>query len=392
MMADEDFLAEAESVPRICYDRVVPPHLAAKAAELAVRENPANRPRFASGASPAEAAALTGKMWAQNRTLKIKFLKGDPTVQAKIKRWAETWLQYINLQFQWVGVGDAADIRIDASYNPNDGSWSDVGTDAQVTPPDQPTMRFGWLLPTSSDQDYSSVVLHEFGHGVVALVHEHQSPGAEIRWNRPAVYQDLGGPPNNWDRPTIDWNMFQKYGSDQTQYSTLDAASIMMYSIPRRWTLDGFSVGWNTNLSPTDIKFASARYPKAPPPPPSDPGPPPPPGPTPTPTPTPPPAPTVGTLVIGARPRLGTLGIGGKDLYKFTVSRAGRYTIAAVNVSGAWPFALELHGPIYPSPSPINRVGSMTVQIAAGVHYIAVTSSRPRGTGQYALSIRDTGK
>jgi hypothetical protein len=57
-------------------------------------------------------------------------------------------------------------------------------------------------------------VLHEFGHAL-GLIHEHQNPVGGIQWNKPAVYADLGGPPNFWGKATVDNNMFATYAKDQ---------------------------------------------------------------------------------------------------------------------------------------------------------------------------------
>jgi serralysin len=43
--------------------------------------------------------------------------------------------------------------------------------------------------------------------------------------------------------------------------TTLDSKSIMLYPIKKSWTLDGFSSGLNTTLSPIDIAFIRMMYP-----------------------------------------------------------------------------------------------------------------------------------
>ena len=63
-------------------------------------------------------------------------------------------------------------------------------------------MNFGWIVGGKKEEDIRSVVLHEFGHALGAI-HEHLSPMADIPWDRDAVYKDLSGPPNNWDRAKI---------------------------------------------------------------------------------------------------------------------------------------------------------------------------------------------
>jgi Matrixin len=181
-------------------------------------------------------------------------------VQAKVEQYARQWEQYANINFQFVD-GKNAVIRISFEQ---DGSWSALGTDALVEeyfPKNEPTMNYGWLTPNSEEDDYSSVVLHEFGHAL-GMIHEHTSPVNGIQWNKEAVYESLSGPPNRWDKETIDFNMFERYTITQTQFTEFDPHSIMLYSFPKEWTLNGMSFPVNTVLSEKDKKFISARYPK----------------------------------------------------------------------------------------------------------------------------------
>jgi hypothetical protein len=207
---------------------------------------------------PSYAALVTAKKWPNGQVLRVRFLDGDPTVQAKLQPYAHAWSKYANITFAF-GDDPAAEIRISFQYQ---GSWSTIGTDALDVPDDQPTMNYGWLTPDTEDDEYSRVVIHEFGHAL-GLIHEHQNPAGGIHWNKPVVYQYYEGPPNNWSKDDVDNNLFATYDKDQTQYTDVDGQSIMMYPIPDGFTTDGFVVGWNRVLSPTDIDFISRMYPKA---------------------------------------------------------------------------------------------------------------------------------
>jgi hypothetical protein len=240
---------------RACIDRVVPEEYRVQAARAAAAENPLNLPRGV----PPELALEHRKMWRPGRALKVRFLEGERSVQARVRQFAEEWTTHANIRFQFVTTGDA-EIRIAFQ---NDGSWSAVGTDALVTEyfqRDEPTMNFGWLTEDGSDVEYSSVVLHEFGHAL-GCVHEHESPAATIKWNKPVVYRDLAGPPNYWDKATVDRNVFEKYSASQTKYTEFDRASIMLYAFPASWTLDGQAYEENTKLSALDTKFIAECYP-----------------------------------------------------------------------------------------------------------------------------------
>ncbi len=240
---------------RACIDRVLPLDLREEARRVAVLENPQNL----RDADAPELALELAKKWKPGRTLRIRFLEGDPVVQRRVQQAAMRWTEHANIRFEFVARGDA-EIRI--AFR-DDGSWSAVGTDALVTRffrKDEPTMNFGWLHAGSSDEEVSSVVLHEFGHAL-GCIHEHQSPAGGIVWNKDRVYADLSGPPNNWDRATIDFNMFGRYEASQSQFSAFDPDSIMLYAFPASWTVSGGASKENTTLSTTDKAFIAAAYP-----------------------------------------------------------------------------------------------------------------------------------
>ncbi|MCL4812399.1 MAG: hypothetical protein KJ061_07945 [Vicinamibacteraceae bacterium] len=242
---------------RACIDRIVPDHLRGRAAQVAIAENPANARSDSAGR---ELALETGKLWKPGRVLRVRFLEGDGIVKQRVEQWARVWEEHANIRFDFVDSGPA-EIRIAFA---DDGSWSAVGTDALVTEwfgEHEATMNYGWLTPDSSDREYSSVVLHEFGHAL-GCIHEHQSPGATINWNKPVVYRDLAGPPNFWDKTTVDHNVFGRYSATTTQFSEFDPKSIMLYSFPTTWTLDGQTLEENPELSATDKAFIAGVYPR----------------------------------------------------------------------------------------------------------------------------------
>lgn len=236
----------------------------AESLRVAIHENPGNVLR-----SPIERnsipelrnlqapfiAVLFKKMWAPGRELKIAFLGNvNSEVKNKIIKYANQWLSYVNLKFDFV-AGSAGDLRISTEEG---GSWSYLGTDARLISSDEATMNYGWLYPETPDQEYSRVVLHEFGHALGAI-HEHQRPEAGIPWDRPKVYEYYAA--QGWSKEDVDRNVLDKYNADQLNSSAYDRTSIMHYAVPEELTVGDWHVGWNTVLSPTDMAHMRKLYP-----------------------------------------------------------------------------------------------------------------------------------
>jgi serralysin len=210
------------------------------------------------GDSQTRAAALRKKLWQPGRTLRLRFLDGDPTVQKKVVTFAQEWMQYAHITFAF-GNDLNAELRISFLQA---GSWSLTGNDAldPRVPKQQPTMNFGWLTRATPNDEVRRVVLHEFGHAL-GLIHEHQNPAMTIPWNKEAVYAYYQGAPNYWTKEQVDVNIFQVYEQSLTKFSRFDSKSIMLYPIPAALTTGGYQVAWNSDLSPTDKQFIAQCYP-----------------------------------------------------------------------------------------------------------------------------------
>lgn len=259
---------EQQSAPiKACIDVAPPVDQMFEAAQRAIEENPANVPAIPrgsippglSGPPPLALAALTGKLWKPGRVLRCRFLDGDSTVQERVQPFAHEWEQYANIKFEF---GNDPDAEIRISFQ-QPGSWSYIGTDALTIPKAQPTMNFGWLRASTSNDEYARVVLHEFGHAL-ACIHEHQNPSTNIPWDKDAVYRYYQGPPNNWTKSQVDVNLFTRYSAEITQFTDFDPNSIMLYPIPNEFTIGDFEVGWNKSLSENDRSFVGTLYPFAP--------------------------------------------------------------------------------------------------------------------------------
>jgi hypothetical protein len=259
--------ARSRKAIKACIDVALPTDKLFEAARNAIEENPANAPVLSRGSippgmggpPPLALAALTGKLWKPGRLLRCRFLDGDPVVQQRLQPFAHQWEEFANIKFEF-GNDPDAEIRISFKQA---GSWSYLGTDALTIAKSQPTMNYGWLQKNTGDDEYSRVVIHEFGHAL-GCIHEHQNPSTDIPWDKEAVYKYYQGPPNNWRKADVDNNLFTRYSESITQFSTFDRDSIMLYPVPNDLTIGDFEIGWNRLLSAQDKAFIGKLYPFAP--------------------------------------------------------------------------------------------------------------------------------
>jgi hypothetical protein len=240
---------------KACVDRIInrTPLTADKQGRERLEKIRSIRDRISAFIAPTAAV-----LWTPGTPVRVRFLEGDSSLQKKVQNYGSEWTKYGDLKLQFVSDGPA-DIRI--SFIQGAGSWSTIGTDSKsITNEDEPTMNYGWLTSSSSDDEIARVVLHEFGHAV-GLAHEHQNIEGGIQWNKKQVYEDLSGPPNNWDKETIDHNMFERYDETVAIYSEFDPKSIMLYPIPKEWTTNGYGAGFdNKDLSENDKEFIKIAY------------------------------------------------------------------------------------------------------------------------------------
>lgn len=256
--------------PFFCVDRVIPIHDKSRAALAAVEENPDNQPRLPRrlpGVSghPAKISIETGKRWMKGKLLGVRFMDGTKLQKDKVKQYAPQWSKYANIRFDF-SAGAKAELRVSFEFDPGS-SWSAIGTDCldkKYFPKSEPTVNFGWFDEDTEENEFRRVIVHEFGHAIGA-VHEHQVPAGGIQWNLPAVYAKFSGPPNNWSKADIDFNIVDKYTVNQLNGTAFDKKSIMLYAFPAKLilgppALKKLGTTDNTQLSSKDKSFIGKFY------------------------------------------------------------------------------------------------------------------------------------
>jgi len=203
-----------------------------------------------------ELALIKTNMWDNRNVLNVLILPHtfDPGLNNLIEQFANEWVPYTGMQFNFVNMRPA---EIIIELNAHGVHSSQIGKNAlPLSNAGQVTMRLG-IGAAPNIEHVRRPVIHEFGHAL-GCIHEHQSPAANIQWNEPAVIRThaLGG----WDEATVRHNIFAKYTQSEITNSEFDPASIMIYPIAADLTMNGFSVPWNTQLSDLDRAFMRRAY------------------------------------------------------------------------------------------------------------------------------------
>jgi Astacin (Peptidase family M12A) len=223
-------------------------------------------------------AAYSGK-------LRVCFYGGGQEARETIRDLASEWEQPDNsIRFDWGKKGfrdcekTAAKrlMHIRVAFS-EPGYYSMVGT-GSILMPDRAANSmnlegFGAMsrdeIMSKYDGYLAGTVRHEFGHAI-GLNHEHQSPKAscekDFDWD--SIYKEFEGPPNNWDKATIDSNLRQESDPDivSTKY---DPLSIMKYYYDAKMFKNGdksacYTEGENKEISALDRKTVAFMYPGTP--------------------------------------------------------------------------------------------------------------------------------
>jgi hypothetical protein len=206
------------------------------------------------------------------RIVKVCFFGGTPQLRTRIINVANRWnVAQSSVRLDFGGpAGRICDlqrqyhIRIGYAYS---GYWSLVGQDSYLlaSQGEQSLNIQHFDVAPPPDPEFTRVVLHEIGHSL-GFEHEHQHPRGtcEQEFNWPVIYKELAGPPNYWDKATVDFNL-RVLLEDGLTLGPFDRHSIMLYTFPPRYYKDGTQSSCyaeaNDALSASDLVLLAQVYP-----------------------------------------------------------------------------------------------------------------------------------
>lgn len=250
-----------------CTLKELPPELALKAAETAVKINPNNAPPLQTlkaampdvDFSPLALSVLTTKYWGSGGVrLTVAFLDNPAAdLRARILSHMNAWGAFSNVQFVESNV--SPQVRI--TRKAGDGYWSYLGTDILNVPTNQATMNLASFTMNTSEATFRRVVRHETGH-TLGFPHEHLR--AEIingidREKAIASFMASQG----WSREKVISNVLTPLSqSALISTANADPNSIMCYSLPGNIMKNGIGIPGGNDIDAQDAQFAGMVYPR----------------------------------------------------------------------------------------------------------------------------------
>ncbi len=229
--------------------------------------------QLAASGGIAQGVIVGAKRWRTDAPISVCFFGGSAALRSRIVATASAWEKLgAPVVFDFGNRQDPTICRTNRSYDirigyTQPGYWSMIGQDSLIHvgqfEQSMNFSRFDYAPP--QEPEFSRVVLHEFGHAL-GFNHEHQqeSDGCENEFDWDAIYSYLSGPPNNWSKETIDFNLrSRKYmaGDVRTKFNR---KSIMLYTFPTNFYKKSqqsrcYSPG-NVALSEGDIELLKSAY------------------------------------------------------------------------------------------------------------------------------------
>lgn len=199
-------------------------------------------------------------LWENGQTIRVKFLNGTVSQHNLVKQYSIEWLEYANLEFEFVDENDDADVKIAFDWKGDKVNWSYYGNEAKSIKQFQASTNFA-NLPTFPLMARSEI-LRQFGH-ILGLLPEHNNPNSPIEWNKEYIYDYYKYiDPVFWSKAAVDDYFFKAFNN--TKQTDFDKNSIMIWDIEDFITNNNVKYSKNNKLSDQDKELISKLYPKKP--------------------------------------------------------------------------------------------------------------------------------
>ena len=260
-------MTDAVSIDYVpCTIKMLPMEQQVAAAARAVEVNPQNAPAMENLRAlkpdfeipPEHLAVMTGKYWGPTGVrLTVGFTDNPPTdLRARILSHMNAWGSYANVRFSQTNT--SPQVRI--ARAPNDGYWSNLGTDVLTISQDQPTMNLASFTMNTADSEFYRVVRHETGH-TLGFPHEHRRQEIVNRIDREkavAFFMATQG----WSRQMVIEQVLTPFANSALNATAqTDGNSIMCYGLPASIMKDSIAVPGGLDIDALDAQFAGQIYP-----------------------------------------------------------------------------------------------------------------------------------
>lgn len=198
-------------------------------------------------------------LWAWNkRTLNLYFEDmDDPAVVNRLLSVISKWTAVSGIVFKTTHLTSDSDIRI--AFRQGGGYQSIIGSLADSLKKAGRYSTTMWLsnLDKQSNEEFTRVVLHEFGHAI-GLLHELRSRNSPIQWDSAKVYTYFKTV-YKWSEEDVNKQVLTpvKFGNA----TAFDPHSIMIYAIPDSLMKNHPTINWPADLSGTDRRKIKLVYP-----------------------------------------------------------------------------------------------------------------------------------
>ena len=201
----------------------------------------------------------TSKFWEVDRKqLTVSFFgRQSPEFRDRVIRYMNEWSRSRD-RIRFVPSEDSGNVRI--STDPF-GSWSFVGTDILLIPPDQPTTNLGGLTDDSSADEFRRTVQHQAGH-LLGFPHTSLTRQQFSLIDGKKMYEYFGRV-LGWDQKTVERQICNTIipGADGVAVKGND--SVMGWQIPSFLMKNGVALSGANSITERDTAYFANLFPSS---------------------------------------------------------------------------------------------------------------------------------